>query len=105
MKIKKQTDGKYYEKIVTWKKKPNYLFRFLGVLCILSFIIFLFFFTKVPESNFPELVKEGSIDNFHFLMVISGEILIMVGTLVGGVLLIIFSIGEKRKIKFRRISS
>jgi len=96
--ITKKEDGYYYNKIVTWKKKPNYFKMFyglvillIGILCFKPLII-----NKTPEAI--HLLSFG-----HVMVFIFGSIIITIGPILSGFFLFIFSFGEGKKVKYRRI--
>jgi len=105
MKIKKQADGKYYEKIVTWKKKPNYFFKVLGVGLFILLFIYVLFMIKTEPVDLLKLISEGQITGFFALNAFLGQILTIVGTVASGIYFLISSIGEEKKIKFKKINS
>lgn len=83
MKIKKHSDGNYYEKIVTWKEKPEYEFIFM-IIIFSSALIYSIIMVGIEEP-----VSLAS-TFFGFCLL---------GMLIG----LFKSLGKGRKVKYRRI--
>ena len=98
-KIKKQKDGMYYEKIVTWKKKPEYFFIYLGIFMMVLGIVLVFVFRHALE------IDNLSLGSWNFFALVIGIGILTGGNVFGGLLLIFFLCGEGKKIKFKRINS
>lgn len=90
MKIKKQADGKYYEKIITWKEKPQYggIFVFSIVFIGIILTIILLIYEKGWKIFGYSLL-------YLFLFVV----------LIFSIYIVIILMGEGKKVKFKRINS
>ena len=114
--IKLQEDGNYYEKIITWRKEPDYTFLVFGIIIIL---IGIFLFVQTTRgasmlSNDYDLINSSVPDDIAITLIMSiiwgiAITLIMfiiwgtVLSFLSGICLVYISIGEGKEVKFKRI--
>ncbi len=102
--IKKQKDGNYYEKIVTWKVKPNYSYRFFSIVGLVLMAFLVIYFTGFQIHYEDSIYKDDVKQNIGFGL--ASAILSTFGMLAPLVLLFWLmdqSFGEGRKVKFRKL--
>ena len=87
MKIKKHSDGNYYEKIVTWKEKPEYG-NIIMIIIFSSALIYSIIMVGIEEPVSLAVSLASTFFGFCLL-----------GILIG----LFKSLGKGRKVKYRRI--
>lgn len=105
-KIQKQSNGMYYERVVTWKKKPNYFNIFWGIIFlffgIYSLVILIIISLQLPEI---ESIWHPSIIPFYLVPITFVLVMGLLGFILGGIALMMAYWGEDKEIKFKRINS
>lgn len=96
----------YYEKVVSWHKKPNYKRMILGAFLILFAIInFIFLFLSKGYfylEDFKGMINIGlSYSDIYFMSI--GGVVGLVTPLAIGAILLVLNAGEGKQIKYRRI--
>lgn len=86
-----------FEKVVKWKKEPNYVYIFLSILMVI--LVFISSFSPFPDGGVYKEEVNGFLRFVYTLVQISG----MGALIVGGVALFFHSIGRGRKVYWRKI--
>ena len=96
MKIKKKEDGNYYEKVVTWEKKPRY-----GALFAVGLNIIIQFLLIWLVGKYPDIVSNFSIVKYFMLALL----VCLVNIWISCFLCITWEemMGKGKEIKYRRI--
>jgi len=96
--MKKQKDGYYYEKVVTYKKKPEYWRLPIAIILLVLVIIVMGYDGPEEGSIFVEETPLA----VKITMVVSMAITLLVGVVIS-LFFFFTSFGEGKEVKFRRI--
>lgn len=96
-------DGHYYEKVITWKKKPNYFYLFLSGICLTMFILSIISLYSIPDSEENNLTAIDAYGVYIGIIFTINASIIHVGWFLSAMYFFVAGLGEGRKIKYKRI--